>query len=142
MKNLKLAITSFVIPILAISGIQEIKATSLHETAFSNNYIAPPKKAIKKTQISFQVEGTCGMCKDRIEKALDKKGVYKAIYDVKSKNLTVIYDPRKLEEIQIHNMIAMVGHDTPLVKSSDVVYQNLPDCCRYREGAQCEDDGF
>lgn len=81
------------------------------------------------------------MCKDRIEKALDKKGVYKAIYDVKSKNLTVIYDPRKLEEIQIHNMVAMVGHDTPLVKASDVVYQNLPDCCRYREGAQCE-DGF
>jgi len=141
MKNLKLAINCCVILSLSIIGIQKIKAFSIQESANSYNYIAPPKKTIKKTQISFQVEGTCGMCKDRIEKALDKKGVYKAIYDVKSKNLTVIYDPRKLEEIQIHNMVAMVGHDTPLVKASDVVYQNLPDCCRYREGAQCE-DGF
>ncbi len=99
-------------------------------------------KPIKKSVISFQVEGTCDMCKDRIEKALDKKGVYKAIYETKSKLLTVTYDPRKLEEIQIHNMVAMVGHDTPLVTASEVVYQSLPDCCRYREGGKCEHDDF
>lgn len=99
-------------------------------------------KPNKKSVISFQVEGTCDMCKDRIEKALDKKGVYKAIYETKSKLLTVTYDPRKLEEIQIHNMVAMVGHDTPLVTASEVVYQSLPDCCRYREGGKCEHDDF
>jgi len=99
-------------------------------------------KPIKKSVISFQVEGTCDMCKDRIEKALDKKGVYKAIYETKSKLLTVTYDPRKLEKIQIHNMVAMVGHDTPLVTASEVVYQSLPDCCRYREGGKCEHDDF
>jgi len=99
-------------------------------------------KPIKKLELSFEVECTCGMCKERIEKALDKKGVYKAIYDVKSKMLKVSYDPRKLEEIQIHNMVAMVGHDTPLVRASEVVYQSLPDCCRYREGGECEHDDF
>jgi hypothetical protein len=103
---------------------------------------APTPKPIKKSVISFQVEGTCDMCKDRIEKALDKKGIYKAIYETKSKLLTVTFDPRKLEEIQIHNMVAMVGHDTPLVSASEVVYQNLPDCCRYREGGKCELDDF
>ncbi|MFN5890828.1 MAG: heavy-metal-associated domain-containing protein [Bacteroidota bacterium] len=112
---------------------------SLLNIAFTSG---PKPKPIKKSEIAFQVEGTCTMCKDRIEQSLDKKGVYKAIYDVKSKLLTVTFDPRKLEEIQIHNMVAMVGHDTPLVAASEVVYQSLPDCCRYREDGKCEHDDF
>lgn len=113
-----------------------IASASFH---FSFTYAPKP---VKKLELAFEVEGTCSMCKDRIEKALDKKGVYKAIYETKSKLLTVTYDPRKLEEIQIHNMVAMVGHDTPLVTASEVVYQSLPDCCRYREGGKCEHDDF
>ncbi|MEY4314657.1 MAG: hypothetical protein RIR98_1029 [Bacteroidota bacterium] len=94
--------------------------------------IAGPKP-VKKTTISFAVEANCGDCKNRIENALDKKGVYKAIFNLDSKILTVTYDPRKLEEIQLHNMVAMVGHDTEKVKASNVVYESLPDCCKYRQ---------
>lgn len=90
-------------------------------------------KPVKKTTISFAVEANCGDCKNRIENALDKKGVYKAIFNLDSKILTVTYDPRKLEEIQLHNMVAMVGHDTEKVKASNVVYESLPDCCKYRQ---------
>lgn len=90
-------------------------------------------KPVKKTIISFAVEANCGKCKDRIENALDKKGVYKAVFNMDSKILTVTYDPRKLEEIQLHNMVAMVGHDTEKVKASNVVYESLPDCCKYRQ---------
>lgn len=97
--------------------------------------IAGPKP-VKMSIVSFAVEANCGDCKNRIESALDKKGVYKAIFDLSSKTLTVTYDPRKLEEIQLHNMVAMVGHDTEKVKASNVVYESLPDCCKYRQ----EDD--
>ncbi|MBM3438054.1 MAG: cation transporter [Bacteroidetes bacterium] len=90
-------------------------------------------KPVKKTLISFAVEANCGQCKDRIENALNKKGVYKAVFKLDSKILTVTYDPRKLEEIQLHNMVAMVGHDTEKVKASNVVYESLPDCCKYRQ---------
>jgi copper chaperone CopZ len=90
-------------------------------------------KPLKKTTVSFAVEANCGDCKNRIENALDKKGVYKAIFNLDSKILTVTYDPRKLEEIQLHNMVAMVGHDTEKVKASNVVYESLPDCCKYRQ---------
>jgi copper chaperone CopZ len=90
-------------------------------------------KPLKKTTVSFAVEANCGQCKDRIESSLDKKGVYKAIFNLDSKILTVTYDPRKLEEIQLHNMVAMVGHDTEKVKASNVVYESLPDCCKYRQ---------
>ena len=68
-------------------------------------------KPIRKTVISFEVQGNCGECKERIENALDKKGIYKAIYNIESSTVTITYDPTKLQEIQLHNMIAMVGHD-------------------------------
>lgn len=90
-------------------------------------------KPIRKTVISFEVQGNCGECKERIEGALDKKGIYKAIYNIESSTVTITYDPTKLQEIQLHNMIAMVGHDTNKVKASNVVYQSLPDCCKYRK---------
>jgi hypothetical protein len=126
---------------LIIPSIKFIAIVIAYTVSTSWTY-GPKPKPIKKSELSFQVEGTCNMCKVRIEEALDKKGVYKALYDPKTKLLKVSFDPRKLEEIQIHNMVAMVGHDTPLVTASEVVYQSLPDCCRYREGGKCEHDDF
>ena len=61
----------------------------------SNKNIAP--KPIKKTIISFEVQGNCAECKERIESALDKKGIYKAIYNIESSIVTITYDPTKLQ---------------------------------------------
>lgn len=96
--------------------------------------INPPKK----TTYSFKVFGVCEMCKERIENALDRKGIYKAVYDFKSQQLTVTYNALLFKEEQFHNMVAMVGHDTEEVKADNVVYSNLPDCCKYRDGAKCD----
>lgn len=89
-------------------------------------------KPPKKITVSFQVEGNCGMCKERIEESLDKKGIYKAMYSIETDQVTISYDPRKIGEIQLHNIVAMAGHDTEKVKASNTVYENLPDCCKYR----------
>ena len=86
---------------------------------------------------TIKVEGSCGMCKDRIEEALDVKYICKAIWNVDSENLVVKYRADKMDEIQIHNIVAGVGHDTDKVKATDKGYANLPGCCRYREGAKC-----
>ncbi len=94
----------------------------------------------KKTTITFKVHGVCGDCKERIEDALDRKGIYKAIYDFKSQMLTITYKTGAFKEEQFHNMVAMVGHDTELVKADNVVYSNLPECCKYRDGAKCSDE--
>jgi hypothetical protein len=95
-------------------------------------------KPPKYVTVSFSVEGTCSMCKERIEDALDKRGIRKALYNADEKILTVTYNPKKLEEIQLHNLVAIAGHDTELVKASDAAYMALPDCCHYREGAKCD----
>ena len=96
-------------------------------------------KPPKYETISFTVEGTCSMCKDRIEEALDIPGIRKAIYNPDEKTLTVTFNPKIIEQIQLHNLVAIAGHDTELVKASNTAYMALPDCCRYREGAQCDD---
>ena len=96
--------------------------------AVSAAFIKPPKRAT----VSFHVSGNCEQCKDRIENALDKPGILKAKWDIASQIVTVTYNPRKLQEIQLHNLVASVGHDTDKVKASERAYADLPECCLYR----------
>jgi mercuric ion binding protein len=81
---------------------------------------------------TFKVYGKCGMCKKRIEGAAKKlEGVKSANWIVNSKILTVKYDGTKLKEMNIHESIAHVGHDTEKVKATDKAYDRLTGCCKY-----------
>jgi len=95
--------------------------------------------AQKRLETTFQVQGLCGMCEERIEAALDIKGVVLADWDVESKSLRVVYKPKVLTEAQLHALVAGVGHDTERLKASDEVYAGLHGCCKYRENASCTD---
>ena len=93
--------------------------------------VAQEKKS-KKAKASFEVRGNCEMCKLRIEKAaLNVKGVKMATWDIPSNVMSVIYDSNKAPLKTLQGEIAKVGHDTPLVKAEDVVYDKLPMCCLY-----------
>ncbi|MBW8682996.1 heavy-metal-associated domain-containing protein [Chitinophaga rhizophila] len=86
---------------------------------------------------SFKVYGNCGMCKNRVEKALAVEGVKKAEWNVKSKMMTVSYDPAKISSDDIQKKVAAAGHDTDNATASDAVYAKLPGCCLYtRKGQQ------
>lgn len=86
---------------------------------------------------SIFVNGLCGMCKERIEKAaLQVKGVSDADWDIESRMLTVTTDAKKYNENQLHEAVAKVGHDTKKMKAPDEVYDKLHDCCKYRDPAQ------
>jgi periplasmic mercuric ion binding protein len=87
----------------------------------------------KVVKANIKVFGNCGMCKERIETALDKGGVKTATWDPTSKNLEVVYNSKKLTELQIHELIAAAGHDTEKVKAKNEVYSKLPFCCLYRD---------
>jgi periplasmic mercuric ion binding protein len=82
---------------------------------------------------SIKVYGNCGMCKKRIETALDHKGIKKAVWDSKTKELQVVYSSAKISEQKIHELIALAGHDTDLVKAKEEKYASLPFCCLYRD---------
>lgn len=91
----------------------------------------PTDKKVAQTQI--KVFGNCGMCKQRIEEALEVNGVKTASWDSKTKMLEVVYNKSKITEQKIHELVAAVGHDTEKVKAKDNVYTELPFCCLYRD---------
>ncbi len=106
---------------------------------FALSSFAMKGKKKKIVTITIEVKGNCEQCKERIETALDVKYIKKAVYNIETQKLTVKYRADKMEEIQIHNIVAGIGHDTDKVKSSDKVYANLPECCKYRSGVKCTD---
>lgn len=92
------------------------------------------------TTATFRVDGTCGQCKQRIEKSLKIKGIRTAKWDVNTHMLTVTYDPAIYKLEDLHTKMAALGHDTELKKADDKVYKALPDCCHYRELNDAHDD--
>lgn len=86
----------------------------------------------KPVTTNFTVGGTCEMCKDRIERTLDVKGVKFVEYTLASHNLEITYVPSKISEDQIHKLLNGAGHDTQKSKASDEAYDNIHNCCKYR----------
>ncbi len=90
-------------------------------------------KSKKVVTADLKVYGNCGMCKARIETALDYNGIKQVKWDPATKNLNVVYVPSKITEQEICDLVASVGHDTDKSKAKDEVYAKLPFCCLYRD---------
>lgn len=101
---------------------------------------AQSEGAEKTETVEFKVYGNCGMCKSRIEKALKVDGVESAKWDRESKMATVVFNPQKLNENKLHQIVAEVGHDTELVKAKDDTYDKLHSCCKYERAEMKTDD--
>lgn len=71
------------------------------------------------------------MCKTRIETTAKGEGVTNASWDLKTRILTVSYDPSKTNKDALSKKLASVGHDTEKYKAPDDVYAKLPACCHY-----------
>lgn len=100
----------------------------------SNSY-AQTKETSKTTSVkaeTLKVSGNCNMCKATIEKAAKVDGVTKAVWDVKTKNLSLTYDPAKTTVDQVGKKIAAAGYDNAKAKADDKAYDALPGCCQYR----------
>ncbi|MCB0398555.1 MAG: heavy-metal-associated domain-containing protein [Winogradskyella sp.] len=88
----------------------------------------------KNAKASMEVDGVCGMCKERIEKAaIRTKGVKSAVWSIETHELKLIYDERKTDLKTIAQKIADVGHDTKEIKATDEAYDAVHPCCRYRD---------
>jgi periplasmic mercuric ion binding protein len=78
------------------------------------------------------VNGMCDMCEDRIENALDVKGIKVADWDLESKMCRIVYRADLISEEKIHQILADAGHDTKKKKAKKEVYENLHHCCHYK----------
>jgi hypothetical protein len=91
----------------------------------SHPMMFPPKTE------TLKVWGKCGMCKARIEKIAIANGATTADWNVKTKFLTVVYEPNRSSMDYISGKLAKAGHDTGLKSAKDKAYDALPDCCKY-----------
>ena len=72
------------------------------------------------------------MCKFRIEKQSIKiKGVKFANWDKNSNKLSIIYNSKKIDLVEVHKSVSNVGHDTSEMKAPTEIYNELPMCCLY-----------
>ncbi|HNP68667.1 MAG TPA: heavy-metal-associated domain-containing protein [Aequorivita sp.] len=112
--------------IIAILGILFIGVTG-----FAQN---------KNARATIEVDGVCGMCKERIEKAsIQAKGVKSANWNVETHQLDLIYNEGKTDLTKIQQSIADTGHDTQDIKAKDEVYEKIDPCCRYRDQQVIDD---
>tara|TARA_B100000963_G_scaffold218904_1_gene190873 strand:+ start:94 stop:435 length:342 start_codon:yes stop_codon:yes gene_type:complete len=94
--------------------------------------VVAQEKQKKRTKAQFTVHGNCEMCEKRIEKAaLSLKGVKLADWDIPSNQISLIYNPQKVDLVTIHESIAAVGYDTSEAKAKKEDYNELPKCCQY-----------
>lgn len=105
-----------------------------------NHSTATAQKPPKKATLNIEVSGVCGMCERRINNVLDVKGVLFSSWDRNTQQAEIIYNPRKITEQEVHELIAAVGHDTEKVKADSTVYAKLPGCCLYRDGVKVHTD--
>jgi len=88
----------------------------------------------KNAKASMEVDGICGMCKARIEKAcLNTKGVKFATWSIDTHELNLIFDARKTDVETIEKQVLAAGHDIKNVKATDEAYATVHTCCKYRD---------
>ncbi|MDR1380571.1 MAG: cation transporter [Tannerella sp.] len=91
-------------------------------------------KAVQNADAGLVVQGSCGMCKARIEKtAKGIDGVTGASWDAKTKKLNLDFDGEKTSLDAISKALAQAGHDTDRHRADDKTYGALPQCCKYRK---------
>ena len=92
---------------------------------------AQVKKADKFSEIKIKTSSQCGMCKETIEKAMAfEKGVKTSDLDVKTKILTVTYNPAKTSPEKIKLAVSKAGYDADDVKADQKAYDKLSPCCK------------
>ncbi len=96
----------------------------------------------KNARAVLEVDGICGMCKKRIETAAIKtRGVKSAVWNVETKECSLIFDERKTDLKTISQNIADVGHDTKEIKATEEAYNSVHPCCLYRNEDVINDHG-
>lgn len=89
-------------------------------------------KKSKNAKHNVEVNGSCEMCKKRIEKAaFSVKGVKSAEWNIESHMLDLIINEEKCSLSDITKAIAKVGHDTDNDKATEEEYGKLHGCCLY-----------
>ncbi|HNX06137.1 MAG TPA: heavy metal-associated domain-containing protein [Bacteroidales bacterium] len=118
---------NFVITMLAMAVLMTVSTTTFSQNVKKN------EKTMKMTTSSV-----CEMCKKRLEEGLAyEKGIKDVSLDLNSKELTVVYNPKKTDESAITLLVNNLGYDANESKANPEAYEKLPACCKNHDGHKC-----
>jgi periplasmic mercuric ion binding protein len=81
----------------------------------------------------------CDMCKRTLETALIREpGVSSVTLDVKSKQLTLAYNPRTTTPAKLRTAVTNVGYDADSLVANQKAHDRLKPCCR-KDAAEHKD---
>lgn len=82
-------------------------------------------------KISIYTSAQCNMCKSNIERKIGlSKGVKSVKLDIPTKNLEIIFNPKKTNAHELRNIISEIGYDADSVLANPSSYAKLPECCK------------
>lgn len=91
----------------------------------------------KTSKISIKTSGQCGMCKEKIETAVNKiNGVSSTYFNEANSKVLVKYDATKTNPDAIRQVISKIGYDADNISADKAGYEALPDCCK--KGVVCK----
>ena len=83
------------------------------------------------TNVRIITTSQCSQCKEIIEAALAfEKGIKSSDLDLKTRELTVVYNSKKTTDAQIRSAVSKQGYDADDVKKDEKAYKKLPACCK------------
>ena len=89
------------------------------------------KVSAQSDTLKIKTSSQCEACKQRIENKLNfTKGVMSSNLDLKTKEVTVVYDKEKTNPETIKAAIAKVGYDADNILANEKAYKKLPKCCQ------------
>ena len=95
-------------------------------------------QAQKKAEIKIKTSAECEMCKTTIEKTLKyTKGVKSATLDLATKEITIVYNSKKVTPDELRKAISDAGYDADNVPANNKAYKKLQQCCT--GGNNCTD---
>ena len=81
--------------------------------------VAMGTTSLEAKEGKIKVNGICGMCKNKIEKTAKAiKGVRTAVWDAKTRDLTVNYNEKLTDIDRISEAVAKIGYDAGDIKAN------------------------
>ena len=83
------------------------------------------------TTIKIKTSAQCEDCQYRIEHNLSfEKGVKKVKLDLITKEVTIVYNPKKTSAEKLKTAVTKIGYDADDLPADENAYNKLPKCCQ------------
>ena len=94
-------------------------------------FVAMGFSSLQAKEPKIKVNGVCGMCKTKIEKAAKSvKGVKTAVWNKENQTLTLNFNEKLTDIKTISQAIAKTGYDAGEIKADKEARAKLPGCCK------------